>query len=281
MRFQEAEMRVKSITAILISCIGLALAFSIGIAAESPTCDEGPIKNTSVYIDGAWYKRPDGGIDNLPSTDSVGPFPVRATVEEGSGIVTGKLHYGAFTIYVSVAMELGEDNVLRGEIPPMSSRPVEDDWMAFWVSGFNSEGGQVWLDEIPYTCPPEPYTHGDPYHFQIEGSGVVQIDVMPGSDPNSINPKSKGEIPVAILSTEGFDATTVNVYSITFGRGAAAPAQGGHIEDVDGDTIADLVLHFRTQETGIAPGDVEVCLQAETMGGSQIEGCDDIRTVGK
>lgn len=37
----------------------------------------------------------------------------------------------------------------------------------------------------------------------------VTIDVKPGSFPNSINLASAGSVPLAILSSEGFDATTV------------------------------------------------------------------------
>jgi len=36
---------------------------------------------------------------------------------------------------------------------------------------------------------------------------TVAIDIKPGSDPNAINPNSKGVIPVAILTTPEFDAT--------------------------------------------------------------------------
>jgi hypothetical protein len=41
-------------------------------------------------------------------------------------------------------------------------------------------------------------------------SVAVPIDIKPGSFPNSINPQSKGVIPVAILTTDTFDATTVD-----------------------------------------------------------------------
>jgi hypothetical protein len=49
----------------------------------------------------------------------------------------------------------------------------------------------------------------------------VTIDIKPGSDPNAINPSSRGVIPVAILTTESFDATTVSPITVRFGPAGA------------------------------------------------------------
>ncbi len=109
----------------------------------------------------------------------------------------------------------------------------------------------------------------------------VDVDVKPGSDTNPINLKSKGVIPVAILTTTAFDATTVDPLSVAFGPNGAMEAHGkGHIEDADDDGDLDMVLHFRTQQTGIACGDTEAALTGETVGGQQIEGSDTIQTLG-
>ncbi|MFB0504195.1 MAG: hypothetical protein ACETWE_10210 [Candidatus Bathyarchaeia archaeon] len=107
---------------------------------------------------------------------------------------------------------------------------------------------------------------------------TVLIDIKPGSYPNSINPGSKGRIPVAILTNETFDATTVDPATVRFGP-AGAKAVHSAIEDVDHDGDLDVILHFKTQETGIKPGDTEATLTGKTYDGISIKGTDTIRTV--
>jgi hypothetical protein len=109
----------------------------------------------------------------------------------------------------------------------------------------------------------------------------ISIDIKPGGNPNSINLKSKGVVPVAILTTETFDATTLDPLSVRFGPNGAMETHGrGHMEDVDGDNDLDLVLHFKVQEIGIACGDITASLTAETFSEEEVEGADSISTIG-
>lgn len=61
------------------------------------------------------------------------------------------------------------------------------------------------------------FVSGDPaaaLDAQIQAAEVrvfVGIDVKPGSDPNAINPRSGGVIPVAVLTTAGFKASSLAV----------------------------------------------------------------------
>jgi hypothetical protein len=111
--------------------------------------------------------------------------------------------------------------------------------------------------------------------------GTVLIDIKPGSDPNSVNPRSNGVIPVAVLTTEDFDAATIDPDSVQFGPDQAMKAhRHGHLGDVDEDGDIDLILHFRTQETGIECGATSATLTGWTFDGMMIEGADSVRTVG-
>jgi|GEM_PF-1873093 len=123
--------------------------------------------------------------------------------------------------------------------------------------------------------------------FDIKGSTAVidslgiYIDIIPDSNPNSINPRSMGAIPVAILTTEDFDATVVDPSTVLFGKtGIEASPFHYAFEDVDGDGDIDMILHFRTQETGLVCENTEAILTGETLDGQAIEGSDSIKTVG-
>ena len=143
------------------------------------------------------------------------------------------------------------------------------------------------------------------FTLDVECVVPVQINIKPGSDPNSII-IGAGTVTVAILSTDigeyglplGFDATTIDPLSVRFGPhdtvfddtgGATARHKRGHFEDSleldeitnDGDT--DLVLHFRTRDTGILTGDTEACVKGNWIDAAgavhTFFGCDVIRIV--
>ena len=106
----------------------------------------------------------------------------------------------------------------------------------------------------------------------------VEIDIKPGSDPNSINLKSKGVVPVAALTTEEFDASTVGPNTVAF---AGAEPVRCTMEDVDGDGDTDLLLHFRTQDLDLDENSTEATLTGETTDGMPIEGTDSVNIVPK
>jgi uncharacterized delta-60 repeat protein len=116
-------------------------------------------------------------------------------------------------------------------------------------------------------------------------STPVQIDIRPGATPNPVTLSSGGSVPVAILTTNSFDATTVDAMTVCFGdddhaseRDCTETHNRGHVEDVNGDQRADLLLHFDVSESGIDPGDSSACLTGTTRAGELVEGCDAINT---
>jgi len=108
------------------------------------------------------------------------------------------------------------------------------------------------------------------------GPITVTIDVR-----STINPRSKGVIPVVIFTTNTFDAATVDPLSVRFGPGNAAEAHAtGHLTDVDGDGDLDLMLHFRTQDAAIPCGATSASLTGQTFTAQAIQGTDTITTTG-
>jgi hypothetical protein len=122
--------------------------------------------------------------------------------------------------------------------------------------------------------------------FNAGSAGVCKgltlaIDIKPGSDPNSINPRSRGKIPVGILSGTAFDASAqVDKTSLTFGRTGDEPSlEFCHAEDVNRDGLTDLVCHFDTRATGFQPGDTQGVLKGRTVSGQPLQGTDSVKIV--
>jgi YD repeat-containing protein len=105
---------------------------------------------------------------------------------------------------------------------------------------------------------------------------------------STINPESKGVIPVAIFTTDSlvdtgcpdFDVAQIDVETICFG---SSQAKVKHFDtvDIDSDNDLDMIVHFQTQETGIKHGDTTVELTGLTIDGLEFHYQGLIRTVPK
>jgi hypothetical protein len=131
----------------------------------------------------------------------------------------------------------------------------------------------IYLDSTGTPPPPPP---PPPIYY-------VDIDIKPGSYPNAINLGSNGVIPVAILSSDTFDATTVNPETVSLAglAGVAVRGKGSKLlaseEDVNGDGLPDLIVKIDTEN--LAPGDLQsgsVLVTGTTFEGQDVEGQDDI-----
>jgi hypothetical protein len=130
--------------------------------------------------------------------------------------------------------------------------------------------GGVWLEAVTYDKQPVVIN--------------VAIDIKPGSFPNSINPGSGGNVPVAILGSPTFDVTTVNPYSISL-AGATVNLKGktqtphASYEDVNGDGFMDLIVQVSTDALELSGNDIEATLTGMTYDGIPISGKDSVRNV--
>ena len=104
----------------------------------------------------------------------------------------------------------------------------------------------------------------------------INIDIKPGTTGLApINPRAKGKIPVALLSSQNFNALSANPATLTFGatgnEGSLSHC-GKSGEDVNGDGQLDLVCHFENQDANFEKGDLEGILRGRTMTGTAFEG---------
>jgi hypothetical protein len=141
------------------------------------------------------------------------------------------------------------------------------------------------------------YENGEYFKLQFFGAITmylqypapdVLIDIKPGGNPNTINLRSKGVLPVAILSSEEadneFDATTIDPSTVQLaGAGVAVRGKNkymAHEEDVNGDGLTDLVVQIEIKN--LNPDKLEdgsAILTAQTSNGVEITGSDKISIV--
>ncbi|HEX9020491.1 MAG TPA: hypothetical protein VF903_04470 [Nitrospirota bacterium] len=139
---------------------------------------------------------------------------------------------------------------------------------------------------------PTPTPYADTVIPSLSGFGQIVIpqavvtrviDIKPGSTVNSINRKSEGKIPVAILSTADWSApANVDRHSLTFGHDgmeASLAFCDDASQDVNGDGFPDLVCHFSTQLAGFQMGDTVGILNGKTKNGGAFTAKDSVRIV--
>lgn len=152
--------------------------------------------------------------------------------------------------------------------------------LAATCPGDSSLNGTTDLCEIAPTCPTGTVLNTT---TDVCTLLLVDVDIKPGSDPNSIKVKIEKVITVAILGSADLDVSDINATTLLFGDYAegegASPANKVTIKDVNKDGYLDLVSQYRLSGTGIDLGDTEACISGELLDGTQFLACDAIRTI--
>ena len=117
----------------------------------------------------------------------------------------------------------------------------------------------------------------------------VTIDIKPGEDPSKIRLSARGLLPVAVLTTENFDASLFTPEMahlqdantvMTMGC-SGAMAVRWNLDDVNRDGQFDLVFFFKIQDLDLISSSTYATLMAHGSYGStipvlHIEGMDSV-----
>jgi hypothetical protein len=110
---------------------------------------------------------------------------------------------------------------------------------------------------------------------------AVTMDIKPGDFPNTLNLRSRGVLPIAILTTDEFDATSIDPTSLRFGAtGKEAAAVRTVLTDIDNDGDTDLLVFFRIADTEIDCETLFTYISGVTVTGVSIAGTDSVTIVG-
>jgi lysophospholipase L1-like esterase len=202
--------------------------------------------------------------DNHISVQSRGTLPNTANPTFSLGSTTGlplladgNVHR-AKVVYVPGTLTIFLDDLTRPvlTVPVDLGTTLSLDNSRAWIGFTAATGGRSQAHDI--------------LSFSFVGTEEAQpgvdIDIIPDSDPNTWPCQNTEEdLPVALLSTEDFDATNVDADSVRFGKAGTEASEvhrdeGGkaarHVADVNDDGRDDLVFHFRFGDTGFSCNDI-------------------------
>jgi hypothetical protein len=136
-----------------------------------------------------------------------------------------------------------------------------------------------WGELLP--APKSPATRTDNYNVFVDNHpDDVPLDPSMNVRVSTITVRDDAvgtKYLVTIYGTEAFDVAALDVSQLRFGPGNAVPlcTTMGHLEDVDGDGLTDLVSCYGAAEVAAfkALKAGTLCLQGQTVGGVEIWGC--------
>lgn len=187
----------------------------------------------------------------------------------------------------------GESFRLRGTFSDPGVNDAPWRYVVNWsngtpTSGTTSDQTAALLLESPRYCATGSYEvwltvtdKDDGARSAVIRATVSAIPATVQSEVSSLNPRSKGTFPVAILSTSLFDARQVDPSTVTIGDASRALVRVARhpngklfasIEDANNDGRADLVVHFARTDLAAA-GLLQSSPASLTVRGGMTDGC--------
>jgi hypothetical protein len=169
---------------------------------------------------------------------------------------------------ISIADSIPADAEIGYRIQGMSTKPTKDYTYIGEFRGTSAGFNMIEIIEQAETLGPGKWTV----------TTVLPIDLTTGNQDDSvIDLKRDKTIKVTILTGTDFDATQIDPATAHLGPADANPVHY-QVKDVDHDGDADLILSFKTVDTGIAECDTEATLSGQTYSGELIQGTDTFTT---
>jgi hypothetical protein len=198
-------------------------------------------------------------------------------LESGTWTIPGPFGAGTFACSTGAV----ESNCHPDSVPVAAATPVNISTVAIpQAPGVFTQRAEVTTNST------DPDLTDNVATATLEVFQAVLIDILP-QDPDNVVVLDRGDAPmaVAVLSTDTFDASTIDPNTLCFGD-ADAPLEractprhvDGHVKDVNGDKRPDFLLYYVVAATGIDSGDTAACLKGRTFGGVGVFGCQPIVT---
>lgn len=149
----------------------------------------------------------------------------------------------------------------------------EGDWL--YGAGF---GSAIALDneQLAVSAPADHYGDGVVYIFvDTPTMDEMNIDVLPWSTRNLIDPTSTRLVPVAMHGADTFDALQTDLRSLRLMPGDA-PARNYRVMDVNRDGFMDMVSYYRSRDLNIPCGESQLELTGSTHQGIEMHGADTV-----
>ncbi|MBW3552515.1 MAG: hypothetical protein KY466_03340 [Gemmatimonadetes bacterium] len=250
----------------------------------------------------------DGAEQTMAVSFPDGLATYEAVLTVSDGMLSSSASAKIIVANVAPSVEAEPAGVVSGESFELAASfadPGADSWhwVVEWAPGVTAEGD---LSEVgPFAVPSPVFLKAGEHTVRVTVSDEdgdagsaeivvtvrrlsVGLDILPGSSDNILSLNANGgSVPVAVLSAGSFDATRLDPASIFLGENGTGGVpvsvrkNGSYMasfEDVNGDGVADLMLHFdRTALiSGLTPASTQLVLHGTMDSGIEVEGVDAI-----